>query len=148
VWQGCSDYWQPAFIREHLLPLGHAAWEGYMLQGRGVLACEVAIENTKMLDWQEDVVEYTTRFVAVSDLPAYFQARTPTAEFIDRLLETVQIYHPESEMLIAIWGNDQVDINWLRSLAIAPPECYRQIRNRWPEFDLEAKLDRRFEDGF
>jgi hypothetical protein len=34
LWQGYCGYWQDHFIRENLLPLGHAAWQGFITQER------------------------------------------------------------------------------------------------------------------
>ena len=64
VWQGCSGYWQSAFIRENLLPLGHAAWQGYLAQGRGLVVCDVEVVEAASVDWSGDVVKYEIRYPA------------------------------------------------------------------------------------
>ena len=52
IWQGCSGYWQSAFIRENLLPLGHAAWQGYRTHGQGLVVCDVEVVAATSVDWR------------------------------------------------------------------------------------------------
>jgi hypothetical protein len=47
AWQGCCGYWSNHFIRENLLSLGHAAWQGFTTQGRGMVVCNVAFVEDK-----------------------------------------------------------------------------------------------------
>jgi hypothetical protein len=56
----------------------------------------------------------------------------------------VQTYRPEGELMIAIAGEGPIEVNWLRNLAISPPDCYRQVLNRWDEFALELRAGRRY----
>lgn len=136
VWQGCSGHWQPAFIRENLLPLGHAAWQGYRTQGRGLVVCDVEIVETTSVDWRGDVVRYQTRYIPAVAVPDYLKVQGLQASDRERLMTVVQTYCPEQEMLTEIAQAGSVEINWLRNLAISPPDCYRQVCNRWDEFAL------------
>jgi hypothetical protein len=145
VWQGCSGNWQPAFIRENLLPLGHAAWRGYLAQGRGLVACEV-VAAVASVDWSRDVVQYQTRYIPAVAVPNYLEARGLKAESVDRLMETVQTYAPDCDVLIALGGHGPFEIDWLRNLAIAPPDCYHQVCDRWGEFNLEPESNGRRND--
>jgi hypothetical protein len=137
VWQGCFGYWQNLFIRENLLPLGHAAWQGFLIQGRGMVVCEVAIVDARFVDWNSDIVEYTIRFVPLSDVSAYLQTLSLEATLIERLIDTVQTYDPDQAILLLINEDGQADINLLQHLAISPADCYQQMQRRWSEFQLE-----------
>jgi hypothetical protein len=137
VWQGYCGYWQNLFIRENLLPLGHAAWQGFITQGRGMVMCDVATVDARSIDWNSDIVEYTVRFVALSDVSAYLQPLNLEATLIERLIDTVQTYDPVQEILLLIDENGQAEINLLRHLAISPEDCYQQMQQRWSEFQLE-----------
>mgnify|MGYP006279337905 FL=1 len=148
VWQGCSGYWQSAFIRENMLPLGHAAWQGCLAQGRGLVVCDVEVVAAAVVDWSGDVVQYQTRYIPALAVPDYLKAQGLKADYVDRLMDTVQTYRPEGELLVAIAGDGlSVEINWLQNLAITPPDCYRQVCNRWDEFALKSSADGRCGDG-
>ena len=136
TWQGCFGYWQPLFIREHLLPLGHAAWQGFLHQGRGIVACNVEVVNAASIDWTGESVPYTLRFIPQAQTLEHLQSLDLEPALINRLLALVQTYDPERDMLFCLCGNGQVDINLLQNLAIAPPDCYRQVCDRWDEFAL------------
>lgn len=144
VWQGCWGHWQPAFIRENLLPLGHAAWQGYLTDGRGIVASEVEVVDATTVDWSGDVVRYSLQYIPAAAVPAYLESHHLSADFIHRLMNTVQTYAPDQDVLMAIGGNGPIEIDWLRNLAIAPPDCYRQVCDRWDEFDLGTGLSRRY----
>jgi hypothetical protein len=143
LWQGCFGYWQNLFIRENLLPLGHAAWQGFLIQGRGIVVCEVAIVDARSVDWNSDIVEYTVRFVPLSDISAYLQTLSLEATLIERLINTVQTYDPAQAILLLIDENGRADINLLQHLATSPADCYQQMQRRWSEFQLEDPTPRR-----
>jgi hypothetical protein len=135
-WQGCFGYWQNLLIRENLLPLGHAAWQGFMTQGRGMVVCDMALIDAGLVDLSRDVVEYTVRFVPLSDIPAYLRTLSLEATLIERPLDTVQTYDPAQAILLLIDNNGRVNINLLQHLAIPPADCYQQMQQRWLEFQL------------
>ena len=144
VWQDCSGYWQSAFIQENLLPLGHANWKGYLTQGRGLVVCDVEVFKGVSVDWSSDVVKYEARYVPAVAVSDYFKTQGLTADYLGHLMDVVQTYRPEGELLIAIAHGGSVEINWLCNLAISPPDCYQQICNRWIEFNLDPATDRRY----
>jgi hypothetical protein len=146
VWQGCSGYWQSAFIRENLLPLGHAAWQGYQTQGQGLVVCDVEVVEATSVNWSGDVVKYQARYIPAAAMPDYLQAQGLKADYVSRLMDIVQTYRPEGELIVAIAGEGPIEINWLRNLAISPPDCYQQVCNRWDEFALEPRADGRCDD--
>ena len=135
--QGCGSYWQNSFICENLLSLGHAAWQGFVTQGRGMVVCDVVFMDAMSVDWKNDVVEYTAWFVPELQIPAYLQSLEMETDLIARLIDTVQTYHPAQDILLLIDANGQIDINLLQHLAISPPECHQQLQRRWAEFQLD-----------
>ncbi|MEG4807003.1 hypothetical protein QUA82_04130 [Microcoleus sp. F8-D3] len=144
VWQGCSGYWQNLFIRENLLPLGHAAWQGFITEGRGMVVCDVpmpaarcANANAESVNWSSDVVEYTVWFISMSDVSAYLQALNLEATLIEHPIDTIQTYDPAQTILLLINANGKADINLPLNLKISPIECYQQAQRRWAEFQLD-----------
>jgi len=137
TWQGCFGYWQNLFIRENLLPLGYAAWQGFSTQGRGMVVCDVEIIEDGAVDWCSDTVEFTVRFVPLPDISAYLQTLNLEATLIERLIGTVQTYDPIQHILLVINENGRTAINLLQHLAISPADCYQQMERRWSEFQLE-----------
>lgn len=146
AWQGCLDHWQPAFIRENFLPLGYGAWQGYLTHGRGIVVCEVAGVDATTVDWSGDVVPYSIQYIPAAAVCAYLQTYHLADDFSDRLLDIIQTYRPDGEILIAIERGGQIEVSLLRNLAIAPPDCHRQVCNRWDEFHLEPGSDQRCND--
>ncbi|QQE67614.1 hypothetical protein GFS31_43270 (plasmid) [Leptolyngbya sp. BL0902] len=142
-WQSRNTPWQGAFIRENLLPLGHGAWRGYKTQGRGLVVCEIMAADVTTLNWRRDVVRYRIRYQPAAALESYLRPYGLPSTAMDGLREVVQTYRPSQELLLVLRSSDQVEMNWLRNWAIAPPDCYRQVCNRWDEFDLGATPRRR-----
>ncbi|NES97415.1 MAG: hypothetical protein F6K32_19780 [Desertifilum sp. SIO1I2] len=139
LWQGYSGYWQDLFIRENFLPLGDAAWRGFMSQGRGIVACQIAIAP-RSIDWSNAAVEYTVEFIPLAEVSAYLQTLHLEATLTQRLIDTVQTYDPVQEILLLIHENGQVDICLLQNLKVSPPECHQQVQRRWSEFQLHPSI--------
>jgi len=137
IWQGYCGYWQNLFIRENLLPLGHAAWQGFITQGRGIVVCDVVLVDAESVDWNSDIVEYTLQFVPLPNISAYLQSLSLEATLIERLIDTVQTYDPAQAILLLIYENGRVDINLLQNLKVSPMDCYQQVQRRWVEFQLD-----------
>lgn len=149
-WQSCNVPWQSAFVRENLMPLGHGAWQGYLTQGRGLVICEVegvAGLNVAALNWCRDVVRYRIQYRPIAAIRPYLIACGLPADVVDRLLAVVHTYAPEQEILLALSHSGSMEVDWLRNLAITPPDCYRQVCDRWDEFNLTPESARRCPDG-
>ena len=146
-WQGCSGYWQTAFIRENFLPLGHVAWQGYLTYRRGMVACTVEAVDATTVEWNRDVVQYIVQYIPASAIPLYLQPYHLPANFIHRLMDTLQTYSPNREILVSISRDQQIEVNWLQNLAIAPPDCHRLVCNRWNEFNVEPESKRSSNDA-
>jgi hypothetical protein len=144
VWQGDCGYWQDRFIRENLLPLGHAAWQGFSTEGRGMVVCNVAMPtprcanaNVGSVDWCSDIVEYTVQFVPLSNVSTYLKTLSLEATLIEHLVDTVQTYDPVQSILLLINENGRADINLLQNLKVSPIDCYQQVQRRWVKFQLD-----------
>ncbi|MEO0949078.1 MAG: hypothetical protein AAFY11_13210 [Cyanobacteria bacterium J06641_5] len=148
VWQRRTNDWQPAFIRENLLPLGHSAWQGYITHGRGLVACDVDESATVTLDWRRDSVAYRTQFVPAAEVRAYLTAKLLVIAAIAPITATLETYRPARDLLVSLSCNGRVEIDWLRELAIAPPDCYCLVKRRREEFDLGPRTDRRHGNDF
>jgi hypothetical protein len=137
VWQSSFSNWQPLFIRENLLPLGYTAWQGFLTQGRGIVVCNLAIEDILSVNWSLDLIEYKAYFLAESKVAAYLQLFNLEAKAIAVLIDRVQNYNPETELLLLINENGRIEINLLQNMAVSPPECYRRLQQRQSEFQLD-----------
>ncbi|AMA10843.1 hypothetical protein [Picosynechococcus sp. PCC 73109] len=147
VWQRRDTTWQAAFIRENLLSLGHEAWQGYLTQGRGLVVCEVAAPDLTCLNWRQAVVPYYLHYRPAAIVYPYLKSRGLPSDVLDHLLKVLQTYTPEREMLLVLNHGVAVEVDWLQNLAIAPPDCYRQIGDRWEEFNLTLESVRRRQSG-
>ncbi len=142
IWQSFSDHRQSAFIGENLLPLGYEAWQGYLTHGRGMVTCKVKIMDATPVEWD---AEYTVQYIPAIAIPQYLQLYHLSMIYLQGVMDIVRTYSPEQEILIAISRDSRIEVNWLRNMRISPPECHRQICNRWTEFELES--NRRCNDG-
>ncbi len=134
------------FIRENLLPLGHTAWQGFLTQGRGMVVCGLGIRDVFSVNWRFDLIEYTSQFLPESKVAAYLQllnlesiaiAKCLSEAQIANIINTVQNYNPETELLLLINENGRIEINLLQNMAVFPAECYRQVQQRQSEFQLD-----------
>lgn len=100
-----------------------------------MLVCTVEVLDATTVDWRGDVVQYKAQYLPADAIFPYLQPIIYSlGDFVNSLMDAVQTYAPEREVLIAISSNGSIEIDWLQNLAIAPPECHRQVCNRWAEF--------------
>lgn len=88
-WQGYTGYWQSAFIRENFLSIGHAAWQGYLTQWRGLVACGVEVVDVSTLDWRSDHVRYSIQYIPVPEVQPYLKIHNLDTDFVHHLMEVV-----------------------------------------------------------
>ncbi|MBV5261839.1 hypothetical protein FLX56_25835 [Synechococcus moorigangaii CMS01] len=143
LWQRRDMTWQAAFIRENLLSLGHGAWQGYLTQGRGLVVCEVAATDLTRLNWRQAVVPYHLQYRPAATVYPYLKSRGLPSDVLDHLLKVLQTYAPEREMLLVLNHGAAIEVDWFQNLAIAPPDCYQQVCDRWEEFNLTPESTRR-----
>lgn len=137
AWQGCCNDWQNDFIKQNLLLLGYAAWQGYLNDGRGVLICKVTDEIPAWIDWQVEQVRFTQQFISQGQLSSDLRESELEQAAIDCLHQSIPTYDPTREILILIQGNGAVEINLLQP-KIVPPSSYEQVQQRWAEFQLDS----------
>jgi len=136
VWQGNLGNWQNEFIHANLLVIGYYAWNGYVESGRGIVRVDVqdtAIASKIIsLDW----IPFRAEFIAKPQVVSQMQARRVEEGVIviDQLLRVVDRYHPDEDVILLLTAQTQTEINLLHNLKISPPECHRQVRRRWHEF--------------
>ena len=135
VWQGCFGDWQPLFIREYWLPLGHGAWQGFLRQGRGAVVCQVQ-GITAAIDWEVDPVPYTAEFVAQAALLNHWQALGLASDHWPALDAAVTSYDPAQDIILLLLGDARPYVTHLQGWAVPPPECSRQMGDRQAEFNL------------
>ena len=82
------------------------------------------------------MARYGLRFVSLIEAPAYLRDKGLPGDRIDRLMAVVQTYSPDRDLLLVLSSGGHPEVNWLQNLAIAPPECHRQVCDRWAEFNL------------
>ncbi|NER26461.1 MAG: hypothetical protein F6J89_02240 [Symploca sp. SIO1C4] len=134
VWQSNFGYWQNQFIQQNLLAIGYYAWKGFVESGRGMVSIDV--ENTaivsRTMSW--DLVPFSAQFIAKQQLVSQMLFPQIERNAIDKLLQVVNSYNPKQDAILLLTANTQPEINLLQNLKITPPECDRQLRRRWDEF--------------
>jgi hypothetical protein len=137
-WQGNFGYWQQDFIHENMLVIGYYAWQGFIESGRGIVSLHVDLNTRKMGNSREDFrltnSQFNSRFIGKNELPSQMQEYDFDPESIEQLLFVVDNYDPQQDIIVLLIANNRPEINLLRDLKISPPECDRQVRRRWAEF--------------
>jgi hypothetical protein len=135
----CSNPWQSLFISQNLLPIGYTAWHGFSMCGLGLVSCHVDLPITPV-DWRMDVVPYHLEFIPESQVDAFLQRLGLDLFTIREVLQTVRTYNPNQEVVLFLTGGGQIEIDWLKNLAISPRSCYQQVRQRWAEFQVGVTM--------
>jgi len=142
VWQGNFGYWQTGYIHTNLMMIGYLAWSGFLKFGRGFVVCtvdEAAIStNTTLLT----PTPFTAQFIPAAQLSTALSLASltgtlpysydPTA--ILTLQEQTDNYDPNRDAMILLIANGRIEASLLHNMAIAPQDCYQQVRDRWAEF--------------
>ncbi|MEG4344337.1 hypothetical protein QUB70_13740 [Microcoleus sp. A003_D6] len=139
VWQGSFGYWQNLFIHQNILPIGHIAWNGFLHQGRGLVACKINTLINGSVNWSVDTIKYDLLFISQLYATAYLQQLKVEENTVSNLLQIIASYEPKEAIIFLSIANGQIDINLLQNLAISPVECYEQVCKRWEEFQLCPK---------
>lgn len=134
VWQGNFGYWQNDFIHANLLMIGYYAWNGFVESGRGIVRLDVEDTAIAIKVMSLDLVPFSAEFLVQQQLLSQMQVHKFEPEFIEQLLQVVDSYNPQQDVILLLTTNAQAEINLLQNLKITPPECARQVRQRWDEF--------------
>ncbi len=133
--QCCLGPWQNHFIQQNILSIGYQAWQGFSVCGRGLVSCAVDLPTT-LVDWRIAVVPYHLQFIPVAQLESCLDPLELDFLTIRDLLPIVCTYQPHQELIVLLAGGGQVEIDWLKNMAIAPQSCYEQVQQRWLEFQV------------
>ncbi|MEG4233685.1 hypothetical protein QUA40_16465 [Microcoleus sp. Pol11C3] len=139
VWQGSFGYWQNLFIHQNILSIGHTAWNGFLHQGRGLVACKINTPINGYVNWSVDTIKYDLQFISQLHATAYLQQLEIEQNTVSNVLQIIASYEPKAAIIFLSIANGQIDINLLQKLAISPVECYEQVCKRWEEFQLCPK---------
>ncbi|MEN9214536.1 MAG: hypothetical protein Q6J44_04125 [Gloeomargarita sp. DG02_4_bins_56] len=137
LWEDRRISWQKLFMQNHVLWLGYLAWQGYLRQGRGVLACTVADVIPPLPDWPVKPVNFSCDFIPGAQVVSRLDTPILEAATFAFLAEAVGSYTPERELVMLLRRLADTEIYRLRP-KIAPPQCYEQVQKRWPEFQPEG----------
>jgi len=130
TWPHTRD-WQTSLIHQNLLAIGYSAWNGYLMFGPGLVVCQLTDLLSEPFDWAVDSLPVALSFVPKAQA-AQLQLLDPAA--VPALLQALTTYEPTQAILLLVCGNDEVNLSLLQDLAIAPADCYNQVRCRWDEF--------------
>lgn len=139
VWQGSFGYWQNLFIHQNILSIGHTAWNGFLHQGRGLVACKINTPINGYVNWSVDTIKYDLEFISDLEATVYLQQLEIEQNTVSNLLQIIDSYEPKEAIIFLSIAHGNIDINLLQKLAISPVECYEQVCKRWEEFQLCPK---------
>lgn len=130
----------------NLLLIGYTAWKGFLKSGRGVVICSIydVKHNTANLSHTPFLTVHSkyqladeivsTHFLSRKDVEAYLQEWLVPAETITKILQAVDSYNPQFDMILLTKNDLQIEVNILQKSVVAPVECYQQVIQRWQEF--------------
>lgn len=143
LWQGYFGYWQNRFIHHNIVLVGYTAWSGYAKEGRGLVVCDVVDAVLPSIDWSIDTVTFNRAFIPQAQVATYLQTLELETDAVTPLLRAIGTYDPTQAIVVLVIGNGAVDINLLQNLAISPADCYKQVQQRWAEFQPDLTTHRR-----
>ncbi len=140
----------------NFLLIGYAAWKGFIESGRGCVLCyiyEVGLSSSasakkfsflfpsimgrsKSIQSAENLSPgdiTNIHFVTKPNLTAYLNEWILGKEAIRLILEEVDKYNPETDVIMLIKIGSQIEINVL-PFAISPSECYKRVCDKWDDF--------------
>lgn len=131
----CSSPWQSSFISPNLLLIGYTAWHGFSTDGQGVVVCGVDLPVTPV-DWRVDTVSYQLQCIPESQVSLFLVRLGLDLFTIREVLRTVATYHPNQEVVVFLTGSGQIEIGWLKNLAISLMICPEQVIQCWKYFQV------------
>ncbi len=138
-----SPDWQQEFIATNFLALGYNAWAGYLNGERGAVICSTHAP-TLGIAGESFKVHYVRRSRLAPLLNAWLAAPDTVIlrhHFMNaHVLEAVETYAPETELVFLLESFRQVTFFYLKNLPITPPQCYEHVCKSWEEFQPAASL--------
>jgi hypothetical protein len=135
--------WQQRLIETNLLIIGFNAWNGYLKAGRGAVVCTT---NSPLLDNFGET--FKTHFVSRPRLAAFLNTWLAAPDTVilqghfinSHILEAVDRYNPETDLVLLLESDDHANFIYLRNLPITPHQCYQQVYQEWAEFQPQFTL--------
>ncbi|MGF1676743.1 MAG: hypothetical protein ACFCUV_24150 [Rivularia sp. (in: cyanobacteria)] len=125
----------------NFLLIGYTAWKGFSKIGRGVVFCQIKKVDLPRVPFLSVRGKYqtadevvSTHFLAKPELLAYLHEWMIAKETITSILQAVDSYNPQQDMIILAKDGSQIEVDILQNSVMTPIECYQQIRQRWDEF--------------
>ncbi|MDE5092055.1 MAG: hypothetical protein O4861_11610 [Trichodesmium sp. St16_bin4-tuft] len=129
--------WQQEFISTNLISIGYNAWQGYLSSQRGLIICST---NSPIIGASGETfkVHFVPRNNLVPLLNAWLKAPDTVplkTHFMNaHILEAVDNYNPEKDVVFMLESGSYVTFFYLTNLPISPPSCYQQVIKIWNEF--------------
>ncbi len=130
----CSSSWEPRFLEQNALLIGHAAWQGYGSNGPGLLICVLPEPIPTEFDWRHRSVTFSRWYMRRDQVAARLRSLGLGPGAIRPSLAALGSYDPAREVVVLLRGNGSDLIALLRNLHTAPPACFEQVERRWLEF--------------
>ena len=136
--------WHQDFIASNLLVIGYNAWAGHLSQKRGAIICST---NSPTVGVGGE--SFKSHFVARSRLTPFLNAwlSAPDTAILPHhfmtahILEVVDNYCPETEVVLLLESFDQATFFYLKNLPITPPQCHEQVHKVWDEFQPGVNVE-------
>ena len=132
-----SQDWQQNFISTNLIAIGYNAWRGYLNEKRGVVIC-----STNSPDLGVCGETFKAHFVPRQNLAPFLNSwlSAPDTILLQRhfmnghILEAVDSYNPEKDVVFLLEYENQVAFCYLTNLPITPPQCFQTVCKKLVEF--------------
>jgi hypothetical protein len=98
------------------------------------VVCHVDGKVTDPWTTSLDLITFTIEFVPEQEVLLYVNSYKFGRNIESVFLEAIKNYDAEGELLMLLAANEHTEANLLQNLAIKPAECYRQVCQRWEEF--------------
>ena len=127
----------------NFLLIGYTAWKGFSKLGRGAVFCHIKKVDLPRVPFSTIRGKYhcadeivNTHFLMQTDLKAYLHEWMVAPKTIDSILQAVDTYKPQQDMILLVKDGSQIEVNVLQKPLITPSECYQKVRQRWDEFSI------------
>ena len=135
---GCHGAWEPRFLEQNSLVIGHAAWRGYRASGRGLLICQLDARIAPEHDWRLQAVPFSCRYVERDRVADQLRRQGLGPAAIRPSLGALDSYDPTRELVVLLCGNGPELIALLKKLPTPPQQCFELVERRWSEFACAA----------
>jgi hypothetical protein len=133
-----SEHWQDLFIQQNFLQIGCTSWTSYLQLGRGLVTCKIVSRISASIDWSIDPIVFEQEFISQAQVERYLRMLEVDREAVVAIHNVINTYDPTQAIVLLIRWDHEVQISVLQNLKISPADCYKQVQQRWTEFQLGA----------